>query len=178
MHLLLRFSKLVDRFNDGFGWIADWMVLLSCLISAGNASVRYLLDTSSNGWLEIQWYMFSAIFLFGASQTLRMNEHVRVDIFYGMAPARARLWIDALGILLFMLPATVLLMYMSWPFFVASWPNEGSPNAGGLIRWPVKLLMPVGFFLLTCQGISELIKRVAALAGYIDLDTHYEKPLQ
>jgi TRAP-type mannitol/chloroaromatic compound transport system permease small subunit len=178
MDLLLRFSKLVDKINDGWGWLADWMVLLSCLISAGNASVRYLLNTSSNGWLEIQWYMFSVIFLLGAAQTLRVNEHVRVDIFYGIAPPRARLWIDTLGIAFFMLPATLLLMYMSWPFFVASFPYEGSPNAGGLIRWPVKLLMPLGFFFLTLQGLSELIKRIAALTGRIDLDTHYEKPLQ
>ena len=179
MQPLLAFSRGVDRVNTFFGSVATWLVLISCVISAGNASIRYLISSSSNAWLEIQWYMFSGIFLLGASYTLKVNEHVRVDVFYSIISERARLWVDAIGIAVFLLPATTLLAYMNWPFFVESWNiQEGSSNAGGLIRWPVKILPPIGFALLTLQGFSELIKRVAALMGIQAIETKYEKPLQ
>ena len=156
------------------------MVLLAALISAGNAASRYLFSESSNGWLEIQWYMFAAMVLLGAPYALKMNEHVRVDLFYGMiASERVQIWIDIIGGLLFLLPICVILTYFTWPWFVESWNiNEASSNAGGLIRWPVKLLLPVGFVLMALQGVSEIIKRIAALEHVIDVEFKYEKPLQ
>lgn len=179
MAALLRFSTAVDRLNAGFGWIANWLVLLSCLISAGNAVSRYLFHASSNAWLEIQWYMFAAMFQLGASYTLSRNEHVRVDLIYGSVSTRAQIWIDLLGGIFFLLPATVIIGWLSWPVFYNSWlGNEVSTNAGGLLRWPVKILLPLGFFLLTLQGLSEIIKRIAALQGHTELLTKYEKPLQ
>lgn len=163
---MLGFSRAVDAMNAFIGRIADWLVLSACLISAGNAVVRYGFSWSSNAWLEVQWYLFAGTVMLGAAYTLKRNEHVRVDLVYGSVGQRVRLWIDILGILLFLLPAMVLLAWMTWPFFVESWiRHEGSPNAGGLLRWPVKLLMPVGFALVTLQGLSELVKRIAALRG-------------
>lgn len=179
MQALLSFSNGIDAISKKFGQLADYLVLFCALISAGNAIVRYLFSMSSNGWLEIQWYMFGAIVLLGASYTLKMNEHVRVDLFYGAVSDRARLWIDAIGIVIFLLPVSIYFTWLSWPFFYSSWlEGEQSLNAGGLIRWPVKLLLVLGFALLTLQGISELIKRIAALAGVVKIDTSYEKPLQ
>jgi TRAP-type mannitol/chloroaromatic compound transport system permease small subunit len=176
---LLGASRAIDWFNEQFGVIANWLVLLACLISAGNAFSRYLFSQSSNGWLEIQWYMFAGMVLLGAPYTLKMNEHVRVDLVYGMVSERTRIWIDIIGGALFLLPICVILTYFTWPWFVDSWRlNEVSTNAGGLIRWPVKLLMPVGFALMALQGISEIIKRVAALEHVIDIEFKYEKPLQ
>jgi len=176
---LLAISGAIDAVNERFGRIANWCVLLACLISAGNALVRYGFSDSSNAWLEIQWYLFAAMFMLGAPYTLRMNEHVRVDILYGNVSPRAQLWIDLLGGILFLLPATIIIGWMSWPIFVDSFVSgEVSNNAGGLIRWPVKLLMPLGFGLLTLQGISEIIKRIAALTGHRALIAKYEKPLQ
>jgi TRAP-type mannitol/chloroaromatic compound transport system permease small subunit len=154
-------------------------VLLAALISAGNAGSRYLFDASSNAWLEIQWYMFAGMVLLGAPYTLRVNEHVRVDLVYGMVSEKTRIWIDIVGGVLFLLPICVILTCFTWPWFVDSWlGNEQSSNAGGLIRWPVKLLMPVGFCLMAIQGVSEIIKRVAALEHVIEADFKYEKPLQ
>ena len=165
--------------NAQIAVIANWLVLLACLISAGNAMSRYLFSVSSNGWLEIQWYMFAGMVLLGAPYTLKMNEHVRVDLVYGMVSERTRIWIDILGGFLFLLPICVILTYFTWPWFLESWhQNEGSSNAGGLVRWPVKLLLPVGFGLMVLQGISEIIKRIAALEHLIDIEFKYEKPLQ
>ena len=179
MRALLIFSRVVDRLNVGVGKLAAWAVLIACVISAGNATSRYLFNLSSNAWLEIQWYLFSAIFLLGAAVTLKLNEHVRVDLVYMSVGERGRLWIDILGFTFFMLPATITLTYMTWDFFMQSWmQHETSANPGGLVRWPVKLMMPVGFALLSLQGISELIKRIATLIGTIHIDTHYERPLQ
>jgi TRAP-type mannitol/chloroaromatic compound transport system permease small subunit len=179
MSILLRLSKAIDWFNGQFAVVANYLVLFACLISAGNAASRYLFSESSNGWLEIQWYMFAGMVLLGAPYTLKMNEHVRVDLLYGMAPPRARIWIDIIGTLLFLLPICVILTYFTWPWFVDSWNNgEVSFNAGGLIRWPVKLLLPVGFALMALQGVSEIIKRIAALEHVIDEEFKYEKPLQ
>ena len=179
MRGLLRLSRGIDWLNLQFGVFANWLVLFACLISAGNAGSRYLFSESSNAWLEAQWYMFAAIVLLGAPHVLRMNEHVRVDLFYGTARERTRLWIDILGGVLFLIPMCLILMYFTWPWFVQSWTiQEVSPNAGGLLRWPVKLLLPAGFFLLFLQALSEIIKRVAALRGVIHDDFAYEKPLQ
>jgi len=179
VQLLLAFSRAVDAVSDVFGYVAKWLVLTACLVSAGNATVRYLVSYSSNGWLEIQWYMFGGIVLLGAAQTLRLNEHVRVDLVYSWVSDRTRLWIDMVGLILFLLPVTAYLVYLTWPFFLNSFRSqEYSNNAGGLILWPIKAALPLGFSLLFLQGVSELIKRVAGLMGVVRLDTHYEAPLQ
>jgi TRAP-type mannitol/chloroaromatic compound transport system permease small subunit len=176
---LLALSRGIDWFNSQFAVVANWLVLLAALISAGNAGSRYIFSESSNGWLEIQWYMFAGMVLLGAPYTLKMNEHVRVDLVYGMVSERTRIWIDIVGGVLFLLPICIILTYFTWPWFVESWTiNEASSNAGGLVRWPVKLLLPVGFCLMAVQGVSEIIKRVAALEHVIDVDFKYEKPLQ
>jgi TRAP-type mannitol/chloroaromatic compound transport system permease small subunit len=179
MSVLLRLSRAIDWVNARFGVIANWLVLLACLISAGNAGSRYLFSASSNGWLEIQWYLFGGMVLLGAPYTLKVNEHVRVDLVYGMVSERTRIWIDIVGGFLFLLPICAILAYFTWPWFVESWRiNEASSNAGGLVRWPVKLLLPVGFALMALQGVSEIIKRIAALEHVIDIEFKYEKPLQ
>jgi TRAP-type mannitol/chloroaromatic compound transport system permease small subunit len=177
--VLLSLSRGIDWLNTQLAVVANWLVLLAAVISAGNAASRYVFSESSNGWLEIQWYMFAGMVLLGGPYTLKMNEHVRVDLVYGMVSERTRIWIDIVGGVLFLLPICVILTYFTWPWFVESWNiNEASSNAGGLLRWPVKLLLPIGFFLMALQGISEIIKRVAALEHAIDADFKYEKPLQ
>jgi TRAP-type mannitol/chloroaromatic compound transport system permease small subunit len=179
MRGLLKLSGMIDRLNGQFGVFANYLVLFACLISAGNAASRYLFNISSNGWLEIQWYLFAGMVLLGGPYTLKMNEHVRVDLFYGMASERTKIWIDIVGGVLFLLPICIILTYFTWAWFVESWRiNEASSNAGGLIRWPVKLILPVGFVLMILQGISEIIKRIAALEHVIDIEFKYEKPLQ
>jgi TRAP-type mannitol/chloroaromatic compound transport system permease small subunit len=179
MQAMLALSRVIDAVNEKLGVIADALVLLSCLISAGNAFSRYAFSISSNAWLEIQWYMFGALVLLGASYTLKRNEHVRVDIVYSNVSTRRQIWIDIFGGVLFLLPATIILAYLSWPIFHNSWmQNEVSSNAGGLLRWPIKIFLPIGFALLSLQGISELIKRVAMLTGHMQADLHYERPLQ
>jgi len=176
---LLALSRAIDWFNEKFGVIANWLVLLACLISAGNAASRYMFSASSNAWLEVQWYMFAGMVLLGGPYTLNRNEHVRVDLFYGAASERTRIWIDIVGGFLFLLPICIILTYFTWAWFVDSWAiQEMSSNAGGLIRWPVKLLLPIGFALMALQGISELIKRFEALAHHHQLQYEYEKPLQ
>jgi TRAP-type mannitol/chloroaromatic compound transport system permease small subunit len=179
MKLLLALSRLIDAANERLGRLANWMVLIACLISAGNAFSRYQLDLSSNAWLEIQWYLFAGMVMLGASYTLNRNEHVRVDLVYGRLSTRAQVWVDIAGGLLFLLPAMVVMAWTAWPMLVESWRiGEVSTNAGGLIRWPVKLVIPVGFALVALQGISEIIKRVAYLRGEYDMTFRYEKPLQ
>jgi TRAP-type mannitol/chloroaromatic compound transport system permease small subunit len=176
---LLKVSRLIDKLNDGLGWLASWMVLAACLISAANAMSRYAFDLSSNAYLEIQWYLFAAIVMLGASHTLRMNEHVRVDIVYTHLSERGKEWLDIVGTAVFLVPSMLVIAYYSWPFFLQSWNvQEISGNAGGLIRWPVKILVPVGFTLVALQGVSEVIKRAAALRGYVRFETHYERPVQ
>lgn len=176
---LLRLSRGIDSINERFGSIADWMVLLSCLVSATNAGVRYSFNYSSNAYLEIQWYLFGAMVLLGASYTLKLNEHVRVDIIYSQVSERTRMWIDLFGFIAFMLPITMFLAWLCWPiFWMAFRSGEMSSNAGGLMTWPAKLLLPLGFSLLALQGFSELIKRIAALRGLVTLDAKYAKPLQ
>jgi TRAP-type mannitol/chloroaromatic compound transport system permease small subunit len=179
MHLLLKIARAIDALNAGFGRIAIWLVLIACLVSAGNAVSRYALDLSSNAWLELQWYMFAAMVMLGAPFVLNVNGHVRVDIFYGHAQARTRVWIDLLGLVFFLLPVMTAIMVMSWPFFVESWRgNEMSGNAGGLLRWPVKLVIPVGCGLVVLQALSEIVKRIGFLLGLIEMSAQYEKPLQ
>jgi TRAP-type mannitol/chloroaromatic compound transport system permease small subunit len=179
MRGLLALSRAIDALNERLSVIADWLVILSCLISAGNAFSRYAFSISSNAWLEIQWYMFGALVLLGASYTLKRNEHVRVDIVYSNVSTRRQIAIDIFGTLLFLLPATIILCYLSWPIFHNSWmQGEVSANAGGLLRWPIKIFLPIGFALLSLQGLSELIKRIAMLTGHMKADLHYERPLQ
>ncbi len=179
MDALLALSRAIDWLNAKFGVIANWLVLLACLISAGNAASRYMFSASSNAWLEVQWYMFAGMVLLGGPYTLIRNEHVRVDLFYGAASERTRIWIDIVGGFLFLLPICIILIYFTWGWFVDSWTiNETSSNAGGLVRWPVKLLLPIGFALMALQGVSELIKRFDALKHHHGLQYEYEKPLQ
>ncbi|WP_424811490.1 TRAP transporter small permease subunit [Roseococcus sp. YIM B11640] len=182
MGLLLAFSRGVDWVNEKFGRVADWCVFLACAISAGNALSRYGLNISSNAWLEVQWYFFAAVVMLGASYTLFRNEHVRVDLVYGALGDRGRLYVDIFGLIVFLLPSMALLGWMTWPYFLdALQRQEMSPAPGGLIRWPAKLLMPLGFFLLILQGLSELIKRIALLRGSMDgaeVVTEYHRPEQ
>lgn len=179
MNLLLRLAHGIDWVNDRFGFIAKWAVTLSCFISAGNAFVRYGLDISSNGWLEIQWYLFAACVMLGAGQVLRLNEHVRVDLFYGRFQGRGRATIDLLGLIFFLLPSMGVMLYFSLGYFLGMWnSNEMSSNAGGLVRWPAVLMLPLGFFLVLLQGLSEIIKRVGWLTHTYEMDMHYERPLQ
>ncbi|MDX3907311.1 MAG: TRAP transporter small permease subunit [Pigmentiphaga sp.] len=166
MNALLAFSRLIDRVNLFVGKAVTWLTLVVVVVSAGNAIVRKVLHTSSNAWLELQWYLFGAIFLLASGYTLLKNEHVRVDIVAQKLSKRTQIWIEIFGVLLFLLPACILIMWLSWPVFVDSYvTNEQSSNPGGLVRWPVKLLIPVGFFLLVLAGISHLIKCVAFLMG-------------
>ena len=143
-------------------------VLIAVLVSAANAIVRYGFDTSSNAWLELQWYLFSAVFLLCAGYTLLRNEHIRIDIIFGSFSRRTQVWIDVFGTVFFLLPMAIMILVLSWPMFVGSYRiHEYSSDAGGLLRWPVKLLIPVGFLLLALQGVSEIVKRIAFLLGYI-----------
>jgi TRAP-type mannitol/chloroaromatic compound transport system permease small subunit len=179
LQALLRIAGVIDRISWFFGVIAAVLVLISCLISAGNAMSRYIFNVSSNSLLEIQWQMFSGIFLLGAAHVLKLNEHVRVDIWYMGRSQRAKLWIDVFGIICFLLPATIMMVWMGESFFQDSFEDmEISANAGGLPVWPVKALLPFGFFLIMLQGIAELIKRIAGLQGDARYQTAYEKPLQ
>lgn len=202
MDALIKLSRGIDAINEKFGAIATYFVLFACLLSAANAAIRYGLDgllrlshavpelgfiqhmltwygANANAFLEAQWYLFTGIVLLGGPLTLKLNEHVRVDLLYGFASPRARIFIDIFGTIFFLLPICLILIYFTWPWFLDSWRiQEYSSNAGGLIRWPVKLLLPVGFFLMALQGISELIKRIAALLGRAELGCRYEAPLQ
>jgi TRAP-type mannitol/chloroaromatic compound transport system permease small subunit len=176
---LLKFALGVDKASQQFGHLAALAVLAAALISAGNAFIRYGLDISSNGWLEIQWYLFAATVMLGAPLVLKLNEHVRVDIFYGQLKGNTPVYIDLLGLVVFLLPVMVALTYLSFPLFLKMLlTNEMSSNAGGLIRWPAMLLLPLGFAWMFLQGVSEIIKRVAYLQGKFEMDTHYEKPVQ
>ena len=179
MNVWLRWACWIDALNRHVGRAMAWPILGAIAVSAGNAISRKLFDASSNAWLEVQWHLFALSWLGCAGYVLLVNEHVRVDLIYAHVSPRARLWIDVFGIICFLLPATIILTDMTWPFFWDSWVrNEDSNNAGGLLRWPVKLLLPVGFLFLTAQGVSELIKRFAALFGMIELETRYDRPLQ
>jgi len=168
LNALLSLSRVIDRCTERIGHSLTWLILLTVLISAINAVVRKGFNWSSNSLLEIQWYLFSAVFLLGAGYTLLRNEHVRIDVIAGRLSKRAQTWIDIIGTIFFLLPMAVLIGWLGWPVFVDTFErNEISTNAGGLIIWPARLLIPVGFLLLAVQGISELIKRIAFLRGMI-----------
>ncbi|MDX9885651.1 TRAP transporter small permease subunit [Thauera sp.] len=167
MSSLLRLSRLIDWINERVGRSVMWLVLIAVVISAGNALVRKLFNTSSNALLEIQWYLFAAIFMLAAGYTFLRNEHVRIDILTSRLSPRGQNIVDVIGILFFLLPMAVLILWLSWPIVVNSVQSgEMSQNPGGLIRWPVKMLLPAGLALLVLQAISELIKRVAFLTGH------------
>ncbi|MDO9437586.1 TRAP transporter small permease subunit [Hydrogenophaga sp.] len=179
MKSLLAFARLIDTLNDRFAVMARWAILIACAISTTNAVVRYSMDYSSNAFLEIQWYLFAVCVMFGASQVLRVNEHVRVDIFYAMYSTRTKVIIDLLGLIFFLLPVTLFIAYLSMPIFLKMLASgEMSSNSGGLIRWPAMLTIPLGMFLVALQGVSEIIKRVGWLMRVHEMDTHYERPLQ
>lgn len=179
MSALLRLALGMDWISNQLGKLAAWTVLFAALISAGNAFIRYGLDISSNGWLEIQWYLFAGTVMLGSPIVLKLNEHVRVDIFYGKLKGRGPVLVDLFGLIFFLIPAMALIAYLSWPLFVRMYlSGEMSGNAGGLIRWPAMLLVPLGFALMFLQGLAEIIKRVAYLQGHYQMDTHYEKPVQ
>lgn len=167
MSLLLRISRLIDWINERVGRSVMWLVLIAVLISAGNALVRKLFNTSSNALLEIQWYLFAAIFMLAAGYTFLRNEHVRIDILTSRLSPRAQNIIDILGILFFLMPMAALILWLSWPIVMMSIQSgEMSQNPGGLIRWPVKLMLPLGLALLVLQAVSELIKRIAFVTGH------------
>ena len=179
MKQLLAFCRVVDWISDKLAWLAAYAVLAASLISAGNALIRYGWDISSNAWLEIQWYLFAVTVMLGAPYVLRLNEHVRVDIFYSRLRGKAPVWLDLAGFVFFLVPVMSILLALSWPIFVRTFlSGEVSSNAGGLVRWPVMLLLPLGFGLVLLQATAEIIKRVAYLRGATTLDAHYEKPLQ
>lgn len=202
MQAFLALSRAIDAFSRMVGVFATYLVLFAALVSAFNAFARYSINSiirlerelslggGSLSWLldlyrqnsntlgEAQWYMFAGMVMFGAAHTLRMNEHVRVDLVYGSVSERARLWIDLLGGIFFLLPMCLLMIHFTWPWFLQSYyDGETSANAGGLLRWPVKLTLPLGFALIALQGFSEIIKCLAALnLGY--RHRSYERPVQ
>ncbi len=168
MNFLLSLSRLIDALNERVGRVVYWLVLVMVLVSSANALSRYALSIASNAWLELQWYLFAGVFLLCSGYTLRHNEHIRIDVITGRLSRRGQMWIDIFGTLFFLLPMAVYITWLSWPIFMNAWnSNEISGSAGGLIRWPARLLVPVGFCLLSLQGVSELIKRIAFLQGLI-----------
>jgi len=179
MRRWLQISDLIDRVSISLGRLATWCVFIACMVSAINAGIRYTFDSSSNAWLEMQWYLFAVTVMFGAGWVLKLNEHVRVDVIYGSRAPRTKALIDLAGLIIFLMPMCLLMVWMSWPWALDSWvTQEVSSNAGGLIRWPVKLMIPLGFAFLALQGVAEIIRRVAYLAGVHDMDITYERPLQ
>ena len=166
MQSLLKIASGIDWINERIGRTVYWLILVAVLVSAGNAIVRKVFNYSSNSLLELQWYLFSAVFLFCAGYTLLRNEHVRIDVLTGRLSSRAQAWIDIFGTLFFLLPMALVFIYLSWPIFVRTWVHhEISGSAGGLIIWPARLLVPIGFTLLALQGVSEVIKRIGFLRG-------------
>lgn len=179
LRFFLALSRCIDHIGEWAGRLGSVLVLLAVLASAGTATVRYGLNLGSNAWIEVQAILFGAVVYLGGARALRLNEHIRIDIFYGARSERTRLLIDIFGLVCFLLPVAVVMGWMTWDMFLVSSLNaEVSPNAGGLPIWPAKLTIPIGFALLTLQGLSELIKRVASLRGDFHVDLHYEKPQQ
>lgn len=178
MKALLALSRAIDALTERIGRFVYWLILVVVIISALNATIRKAFNYSSNAYLEIQWYLFSFIFLVGAGYTFLRNEHVRIDIITSRLSARAQNWIDVVGIVLFLFPMAIIIGWLSWPLFMDSYVrHEVSTNAGGLIIWPARLMVPIGFALLLMQGVSELIKRIAFLRGAIanPLEKHSAK---
>ncbi len=166
MGALLALSRGIDRMTTALGRTVAWLILAAILVSAGNAIIRKVFDQSSNAWLEMQWWMFGAVFLIASPWTLRLNEHVRIDVLSSRLPQRWRNAIDVVGHAFFLLPVAAVVLVTSWPFFMRAFvQNEQSSNAGGLPQWPAKFLIPLAFALLLIQGVSELIKRVAIVRG-------------
>ena len=179
MKAVLGFAHGVDWLNERVAKVAVWAMFISCMVSAINATLRYLISESSNAWLELQWYLFAATVMLGAPFVLKVNEHVRVDIMYSRLQPRRQAMVDLMGLVVFVMPAAILLSWMAMPFVIDSYVGgEMSSNAGGLLRWPFKVLVPIGFMLLALQGVSEIIKRIAFIRGEYTMDTHYERPLQ
>ena len=180
MKFLISISRMIDTINEKIGHAVSWALLIAVLICTGNSLRRYIFSSSSNGWLEIQWYLFAAVFLLGTSYTLRRNEHVRIDVISGRFSKRTQVWLDIFGFVFFLLPMAGLILYFAVPFALVSIRSqEVSSNAGGLIVWPAKLLIPIGFFMLSMQGVSELIKRIGFLQGLIpasEFDKHAATP--
>ena len=179
MSSLLRFSSAVDALNEWIGKMAAWLGLAAVLICTATAIARYALNVGSNAWLEIQWYLNAAVFLLIAAWTLKRNDHVRIDVIAGRLSPRAQAWIDIVGSIFMLLPAAIIIAWYSWPSLVNSiHVGEYSSDPGGLVRWPVRVLIPVAFTLLALQGISELIKRVAFLKGLIPFSTFDKKAVE
>lgn len=175
MAFFLSLSRWIDTINEKIGNAARWALLAAVLICSGNALIRYAFNNSSNAWLEIQWYLFAGMFMLASANTLRRDEHVRIDVVAGRFSKRTQVWIDVFGFVFFLLPVALLILYFGLPFALLSLHNqELSSNAGGLLLWPAKILIPIGFFMLTMQGVSEIIKRVAFLMGKLDAST-FEK---
>lgn len=169
MSALLGLSRVIDAINGLIGrWVA-WLILVAVIVSTANAIVRKVFDTGSNAWLELQWYLFGAVFLLCAAWTLLSNEHIRIDIVSNLLSKRVRNWIDVIGHTLFLIPLCVIMIRYTYPFFMTSYlQNEQSMNAGGLVVWPAKFLILLGFILVLAQGISELIKRIAIMMGLLE----------
>lgn len=175
MRALLGVSGWIDRVNEQIGRLVSWLILASVVVSTVNAIIRKVFSNSSNAWLELQWYMFAAVFLLCAGYALLRNEHIRIDIVSHRLTRTTRNWIDVFGHVVFLLPLCLVMLIESWPYFMESWKiSEQSSNAGGLIRWPVKLLIVAGFAMLGLQGLSELVKRIAFMRGLIP-DPYGEK---
>ena len=178
MGSLLALSRFIDRINEFVGRNVSWLVLAAVLISAGNATIRKVFDMSSNAWLEVQWYLFGAVFMLAAGYTLRKNEHVRIDVLAGNLSKRTRDWIDLFGHFVFLLPFCLMMTYLAWPFFWRSFQSgEMSSNAGGLIIWPAKASILLGFILLTAQAVSEIIKRIAIIRGLLEEEAGHDHPM-
>ncbi|MEL6817970.1 MAG: TRAP transporter small permease subunit [Pseudomonadota bacterium] len=179
MPALLRLSAFIDSITALIGRSVSWLILIAVLVSAGNATIRKIFDTSSNAWLELQWYLYGAVFLLAAAYTLQRNEHVRIDVATSGLSKRTRDWIDLLGHIFFLMPFAALMVYLSWPFVMNSIAaGDISVNAGGLVLWPARMMVLLGFILLFAQGISEIIKRFAIIRGLIedDASTQHELP--
>ncbi len=173
------YIRWMDAISRALGVVASVALLLACLISAGNAALRYSFNVGSNSWLEVQWYLFGLGVFAGAPMLLRLNEHVRVDVVFGGLSERAKAWVDVLGILIVLLRLCAFVSVQAWPVVVESWQqHEVSPSAGGLVRWPIKAAIPVGFALLAMQGVAELFRRWLFLQGRGQFNAHYERPLQ
>ncbi|HEV7319056.1 MAG TPA: TRAP transporter small permease subunit [Ensifer sp.] len=174
MKALLGFSRLIDTITEFIGKSVSWFILAAVLVSAGNAVIRKIFNMSSNAWLEAQWYLFGAAFMFAAAYTLSQNEHIRIDVVYGQFSRRVQHWIDLLGHLLFLMPFVLLVLYYLFPYVKMSYVSgEVSSSAGGLIIWPAKAILLVGFLLLAFQGVSEIIKKIAIMTGNMEDPTPY-----